>query len=372
MIGNWKLGIGYSRGSEMGLLYTKMKVFHYKEKIDSLPRENPRILAPIHIRIKPTNICNHNCHYCAYRVDNLQLGKDMVIRDTIPKQRMLEIIEDFHDMSVKAVTFSGGGEPFCYPYLLDAVKKLAIARIKFASLTNGSLLQGEVAEIFAREGTWLRVSMDGWDDQSYSRYRKVPDGEFTKVMDNMKQFKKFGGKCYLGVSFIIDQKNAAHVYELIARLNDIGVDSVKVSACIVSNSGRQNNEYHKPVFALVKDQTARAIKAFASERFEISDAYHELDDKFKKDYAWCPYLQILPVIGADLNIYPCQDKAYNLEEGLIGSIKDMRFKDFWFSDKNNFFKVNPSVHCNHHCVANAKNKLILEYLDSDKDHLGFV
>jgi hypothetical protein len=83
-------------------------------------------------------------------------------------------------------------------------------------------------------------------------------------------------------------------------------------------------------------------------------------------------LQILPVIGADLNIYSCQDKAYNMTEGLIGSIKEKSFKDFWFSDKNNFFKINPSVHCNNHCVANDKNKLILEYLDSDEEHLSFV
>ena len=97
-----------------------------------------------------------------------------------------------------------------------------------------------------------------------------------------------------------------------------------------------------------------------------------MDDKFKKTYSWCPFLQILPVIGADLNIYPCQDKAYNLDEGLIGSIKEQSFKDFWFSDKKKFLKINPSVHCNHHCVANAKNKLILDYLNVDNEHLGFV
>lgn len=356
----------------MGLLYTKMKVFHYKEKIDSLPKENPAILAPIHVRIKPTNACNHNCHYCAYRVDNLQLGKDMVIRDTIPKEKMLEIIDDLAEMRVQAVTFSGGGEPFCYPHLLAAVEKLIEKKISFASLTNGALLQGPVAELFAQHGTWIRISIDGWDDASYAAYRRVGDGEFSKVMRNIEQFKRFSGKCFLGVSLIVDQKNAPHVYEFIGRLKAIGVESVKVSACIVSNSGRENNEYHKPVFTLVKEQVAKAMRDYGATNFEISDAYHELDDKFRKEYAWCPYLQILPVIGADLNIYPCQDKAYNLEEGLIGSIRSQRFKDFWLKDKEKFFKINPSVHCNHHCVANAKNKLILEYLEADREHLGFV
>lgn len=232
----------------MGLLYTKLKIFHYQKKIDSLPLQREEILPPIHIRIKPTNACGHNCWYCAYKADNLQLGKDMNKRDFIPKEKMLEIIDDLVEIGVKAVTFSGGGDPFYYPYLPDAVKKLAQTPIKFASLTNGARLQGEVAEIFAHRGTWLRISIDGWDDESYAFYRGVAKGEFTKVMKNMKNFKKLGGKCYLGVSFVIDKHNAGHVYPFIKKLKDTGVNNVKVSPCIVSNDGAENNAYHRPFF----------------------------------------------------------------------------------------------------------------------------
>ena len=356
----------------MSLLYTKTKIFHFKDKIDSLPIEKKDILPPVHIRVKPTNVCAHNCCYCAYRAKNLQLGKDMNERDYIPRDKMLEIIDDIIDMKVKAVTFSGGGDPFYYPYLLETAKKLAESPVQFATLTNGVKLNEELAEIFADKATWIRISIDGWDDKSYSKYRGVKDGEFTKVIKNMESFKKLNGKCYLGVSIIVDRDNAAHIYDLVKKLNDIGVDSVKVSPCIVSNDGIENNKYHQPVFDKVKEDLNRALEDLACESFEIFDSYHEVDDKFQKTYSWCPFLQILPVIGADLNIYPCQDKAYNLDEGLIGSIKNQSLKEFWFSDKNNFMKIIPSKVCDHHCVANAKNKLIMEYLNTDKEHLGFV
>jgi len=356
----------------MGLLYTKMKMFHFKDKIDLLPESTGETISPIHIRIKPTNVCAHNCWYCAYKVDNLQLGKDMNKRDHIPKEKMLEIIDDIVDMDVKAVTFSGGGDPFYYPYLLETVKKLSNSTVKFAALTNGSKLNGEVAEIFADKATWLRISIDGWDDASYASYRGVPEGEFTKVMNNLNSFKKLGDKCFLGISLVVDKKNAPHIYSFIGRLKDVGVDSVKVSPCIVSNDGAENNKYHQPLFDSVKEQVSNAVRDFSDSRFEIFEAYHELDEKFEKEYTWCPYLQILPVIGADLNIYPCQDKAYNLTEGLIGSIKDCKFKDFWLSNKEKFFKINPSRVCNHHCVANSKNMFLLDYLNVDKEHIGFV
>ena len=356
----------------MGNLYSRMKIFKFKDKVHSLPETVDTILPPVHVRIKPTNVCGHDCWYCAYRLDGLQLGKDMIEKDFIPREKMKEIIDDIIGMGVKAVTFSGGGEPFCYPYLLETAKQLADSPVKFAALTNGSLLKGEVAEVFAHNARWLRVSMDGWSDESYTDYRGVPDGEFTKIMTNIREFKKYGGDCYLGVCIIADQKNTSHIYELTKELKDCGVNSVKIAPCIVSNIGTENNEYHEPIFEKVKEEVSRACADLGEEGFEIFDSYHGQLETFEKNYSWCPYLQILPVVAADLNVYSCHDKAYNLDSGLLGSIKDRTFKDFWFSDKENFFKIDPSKHCNHHCVVDNHNKLLLDYLNIDDEHMEFV
>ncbi len=356
----------------MGLKYTKMKAFHYKDKIDSLPREQDEILAPIHVRIKPTNTCAHSCWYCAYKAEGLQLGQDMVTRDSIPLEKMLEIIDDLDEMGVKAVTFSGGGDPFHYKYLLDSAKVLASSNMSFAALTNGARLNGEVAEVFSESATWLRISIDGWDAQSYSEYRGVKESEFGRVTGNMESFQKLGGKCALGVSYIIDQRNAAHIFDFTRRMRDIGVDSVKMSPCITSNSGEESNQSHAAFYEAAKAEIHKAQAEFSSSEFEINDAYHLLENKFDKDYEWCPYLQMLMVIGADLNVYACQDKAYNLENGCLGSLENQRFRDFWLESKDRFFHINPSIHCNNHCVANPKNRMILDYLNADRDNLGFV
>jgi len=355
----------------VALLYTKMKVFHYPEKLADLPARSGEMLPPLHIRIKPTNACNHSCAYCAYRRDNLQLGKDMRVADSIPREKMLEIVEDLGDMGVKAVTFSGGGEPLAYPHLLETARALRDRSIRIASLTNGGLLHGEVSEFLAHEATWLRVSMDGYDAASYSAYRRVPDTEFGRVMDNMRRFKAHGGPCYLGVSLIVDARNQGHVFEHVSRLKDLGVDSVKISPCIVDNDGEANNAYHRPFFALVAEQAERAEAELNDDGFTVYNAYHELDTKFVKHYHWCPYSQILPVIAADQGVYPCQDKAYN-NDALLGSLKGRRFRDFWRENREAFFRLDPSRDCNHHCVANAKNLLVHEYLGADPVHLPFV
>jgi len=352
--------------------YSGFKIFHYKDKLDSLPESVDEILAPVHIRIKPTNVCNHNCWYCAYRSDDLQLGQDMNIKDSIPEDKMFEIIDDCVDMGVKAITFSGGGEPFVYKYFVPVLRKLADTDISFASLTNGARLSGEAAEIFAEKGKWIRISIDGWNAESYGKYRGVSDKEFDKVINNIRNFKKLNGDCTLGISYIVDNQNYKHVFDFAKLMKDCGADNLKISPCIVSNDGEENDRYHADCYDEAKELSVKTKELLSDKSFEVNECYHRAEIDFSKNYDWCPFSQILPVIGADQNIYPCQDKAYNLEDGLVGSIKDMSFKEFWFSDKSKFFKINPSKVCKHHCVANGKNNLIFEYLNIDEEHLGFV
>lgn len=353
-------------------VYSGHKIFYYKDKLDSLSPENDTILAPLHIRLKPTNVCNHNCYYCAYRVDNLQLGSDMRLTDFIPHGKMLELVDDFAEMGIKAVTFSGGGEPFCYPYFFETLQKLQEKGIKFAALTNGTLLKGSVADFFAEYGTWLRVSIDGYDAESYAEYRQTGTDEFDTLMSNLESFAKKKSNCLLGVSVIVDIKNALHVFQLVRKLKYCGVQTVKISPCIVSNSGVANNKYHAEVFDLVRKQVDRCLSELQDGAFQIFDSYHWLDEKFDKNYEWCPYLQVLPVVAADLNVYSCHDKAYNLKCGFLGSIREKRFKDFWFEKKDRFFTINPKRDCNHHCVVNRLNLNVLDYLNVDQEHLMFV
>ncbi len=82
---------------------------------------------------------------------------------------------------------------------------------------------------------------------------------------------------------------------------------------------------------------------------------------------------LLTIIGADLGVYSCQDKAYT-PTGRLGSIAGRRFRDFWFSPENEraLAAIDPSIHCRHHCVASAKNELINEFLSLAADHAAFV
>lgn len=351
-------------------VYSDTKVLRYPDRLAALAAG--REVAPVHVRIKPTNVCNHDCYFCAYRSDNVSLGEDMNPLDKISRAKMAEIVEDLIAMEVHAVTFSGGGEPLLYPHIAETVTRLAEGGIKIGTLTNASRLRGNVAKALSAHATWVRVSIDGWDGSSYARYRGIDEDAFSKVMDNLGAFGALGGPCTLGASIIVDEANADHIRELVRTLKGQGVRHAKISPCIVSNDGRVNDAYHAQFSDTVREQIERA-RELEDERFAIVDHYHHEPENFDKPHMWCPVLNFLTVIGADCMVYACQDKAYT-KDGMLGSIADRRFRDFWFSEEAAARRgaINPTRDCPHHCVADAKNALLHDYLAADPAHAAFV
>jgi MoaA/NifB/PqqE/SkfB family radical SAM enzyme len=354
----------------MATIYSSLKFLRFGEKLQALTEH--KVTAPIHIRVKPTNYCNHNCWYCAYRNDSLALGEDMSMLESFPADRMLNLAREFVEMGVKAVTFSGGGEPLLYKSLPEVIKVLAAGNIRVSALTNGSNLKGRVADAFAMHGTWVRISMDAWDDESYVRSRGARPHDFSKLLDNIRVFAAKKSKCALGVSFIVGKENHEHIEAVCRQLKSCGVGHVKVSGVVVSNNAEGNNAYHNEIKAEVARQIEKSC-LLADENFAVLNHYHDLEGRFEKRYHTCPSLQFLTVVGADQCVYTCQDKAYT-ESGRMASIADRSFKEFWFSQENQTLinSFDPSLNCQHHCVSHSKNIVMHDYISLDPEHAYFV
>ena len=147
---------------------------------------------------------------------------------------------------------------------------------------------------------------------------------------------------------------------------------VKLSAAVVGNDAAENDAYHRKIFDRVQREAQRAA-GLADDGFGVINHYHLLGDRFAKPYAHCPSLSLLTVIGADQCVYACQDKAYTAG-GLLGSIKAMSFREFWFSEANRerLRAIDPRRDCRHHCAGHGKNMALRGYLSVDPEHAAFI
>lgn len=357
----------------MGNTYSALKIFHHKELLDAI--EQGKQIAPIYIRLKPTNLCNHHCSYCSYGTGND--GSHTSVRDDvqqgamIPWEKLQEIIGDMGSMGVRAMTFSGGGEPLTYPHILEAISMLRERGIARSVITNGQLLCGAVSESL-RDARWVRVSFDSPNPEEYSALRGIPVSSFHTVVENIRRFARIkDADCVLGVNFVVGKKNAHQVYEAAEFLKDLGVDNVKFSAVVDNSKG-----YHKEIKDSVIEQIHRAQARLADVSFAIINSYESewMDRNFTPpSFPHCYTARLVTVIAADCKIYTCHNRAYD-SAAVLGDLSKASFRATWFSKElqERLLNICPPQDCCNMCTFAQRNVLMQSYFDVDKKHMDFI
>lgn len=353
--------------------YSSLKIFHHKNALDSIERGD--IEAPFYIRIKPTNFCNHHCAYCTYGSGNTnqktENRDDINYVDMIPREKMLEIVDDMGSMGVKAVTFSGGGEPLVYPHIVETVRKVKEKSIDLSLITNGQLLKDEIAELFY-DAKWVRISFDSPNAEEYASLRGVSVRAYEEVIQNIANFAKHKSEnCVFGINFVVSKYNYRRIYEAACLLKELGVDNIKFAA-LVDNK----RDYHKPIQGEAIEQIHRSKRDLESDSFQIINNYE--NDWMGRDFITQPFpicyiCRLVTVIAADQKVYLCHDRAYE-SQAVVADIKDKSFREVWYSEetRSKLLKVDPRQECKYFCVYKERNELIQAYLDVNYDHINFI
>lgn len=349
--------------------YSQLKIFYHQDIIQKLL--NHERCFPLCIRIKPTNRCNHNCNYCHYRNSYLDLDEYNPC-DEIPRERMLQIVQDMVEMGVKAVTFSGGGEPLLYPYIEETMEKLLANNIDVSIITNGSLLKGNKAKILTA-AKWVRISIESCSDEEYCRIRGLKRGSFDELCDNIRLFAAMkSDNCELGINVVVNNQNYKEIRKLAELVKDLGVNHVKY-APLCTNDTRA---YHENFKDEVTEELKKMQDELTDEKFQVIDLYTgDFNDSviFERQYSNCPVKEFRCVIAANSKVYYCQDKAY-LSDGAVCDLSRMSFKEGWYSQAvtDKFREFDAKKCCKQHCVYDSRNELINSFLNMDRNHINFV
>jgi len=355
--------------------YSYLKIFRHKEKLDAIGRGE--VTPPLYVRIKPTNACNHHCYYCSYgnpeevKQHVSELRARFNPKDQIAWEIMAALIKDLGEMTVRAVTFSGGGEPLLYPYIEEAMRLVLESGIDLSVITNGSLLDEGRADIL-KEAKWVRISMDSCRRERYGEIRKVKQEMFDKIAANISHFSRIKNPdCELGINFVITPKNADEIYDMAVFARDLGVNHIKMCAVIDPDM----ESVHGPIKGQVLEGIERT-RALQEEHFKVISKYEDdlaLNAVFERTYRRCPIQQIIPVVAADAKVYVCHDKAY-VPGGELGSLKEKSFQEIWYSEetRQRFKNFDARKECRHHCVYDQRNIFINQYLDLDESQINFI
>jgi len=273
----------------------------------------------ISTHISPTGNCNLNCEYCSVskRKKHEQLSVDTIedyIKKLIPR-------------GLKAVIFTGGGEPTIHPEWNELISRLKhpLYHLKFGLITNGIDLWKRNIEIF----DWIRISVN------YPAYNKLMENTFHQQQYALKQ------NCTIGLSLIYTGQNKKFtISELIYMAQKYNAQYIRVLPdCLPEKL----NDAHKEIDKWINDNPQYDTRLFLHQQ-----KYHGLPFT---DY--CPQAYFRPYLSEidGGTVFPCDSVVLNNPKGKfekkyaickaeeIGDFLDGKIKQ----------KFNPSKDC-HGCV----------------------
>lgn len=339
---------------------------------------------PKQVQLIISDLCNQNCNFCAYRMDgytsNQHFGQ--VNEKTgqftnnpvrfIPYPKAIEIIDDCVELGVKAIQFTGGGEPTVHPKHKEIFSHALSRGLEIALVSNGILLKEELREILM-DATWVRISIDAGMAETYSKIREVPTSQFDRALDHVRELvalkKARNSSLTIGVGFVVTVDNWKEMLILTEIAKEIGVDNVRLSAVFQP----EHFEYFKGFYSEALELSKRC-SALSADGFSVFNLFTDrVEDLVEEspDYSFCGYQHFNTYIGGDLNVYRCCVTSYN-DIGLLGSIKEKRFKDFWLSTEKHSKMGNFDARGCPQCQFNHRNRVIQSSIEKNPPHINFV
>ncbi len=321
---------------------------------------------PTHLQIVLSDLCNQNCHFCAYRMEGGFSTANFADADGnrnpvrfIPTAKAKEILDDCAALGIGAVEFTGGGEPTVHPDCFEIIGYAQGLGLKTGLVTNGVRMKDCAA---LRGLTWLRISLDAGKSETYQRIRDSK--AWDKVMRNITLAGTLEGP-YVGVGFVITRENYSELIEACQIVKAAGIPYMRVSA-MFSDGGAD-------YYAGLEDEVVRAREqaaALQSDTFKVVDFFGNRISDLKQqapDYSFCGYQQFVLYVGGDQKVYTCCTNAYT-PHGEIGDLKVQSLKDWLGSTKRRDFDARGC----HHCQFNDKNRVINYLLEDAPKHVDFV
>ena len=168
--------------------YSTLKAAWHLDRIERL--RAGLSIAPVELQLILSDLCNHNCGFCAYRASN-GLSSQRFVEDgnrnpnrMITKEKAIEILDDALELGVKSVIFTGGGEPSVHPHHMEIYRHALDLGLECSLNTNGVRFVKGWEEVLPRF-TYVRFSIDAGNAQEYARIRDCPETHYEKALGNI-------------------------------------------------------------------------------------------------------------------------------------------------------------------------------------------
>lgn len=358
------------------------------QHLDRLAKwQSGRLPPPITVELDLTNACNHACPGCTF---SYLVNYD---KSSIPFDLAKKTIKDLGEFGVKAITFSGGGEPLVYGEgrVLELMEYAKSFDMDVALITNGSLLTPDSRYFELTE--WVRISLDAYDAETFKKYHGRGEKEFDKVVDRIYQFcsekirRKDAGlrTPTIGLGFLTNRSvicgdDFRKMSEFSSKFR--GLDYVQFRPLVVNMvedptlGGGEWWDFSEDEYEKTNKLYQEAATEFDRDDFKVlwsGGKYQSLSQpNFGRSYNRCHGHFLEAAIGADCGVYICCH-GQGQDGFKLGDLRENSFSEIWHSKRaaEVYESINPMVTCPPSCRLHSQNAL-LETIKCGTTHANFI
>lgn len=356
--------------------YSDLKAAWHIDKIEAMRKGHQ--VVPVQVQLIICDTCNADCHFCSYRMSNglssEQFGENgnMNPNRKIPTDKAIEILDDCASLGVKAIQFTGGGEPTVHPDHLLIFEYAQNLGLETSLVTNGVLFRPGW-EFVLPKMKWVRVSIDASNPEMYASVRRVKPEFYATALSHVTmlaaEIEKQGTDCLLGVGYVLTRENWADAYEGVRRIRETGAANVRLSAMFST----EGESYYEGMEHAIRAEIEK-IKTLATPEFSVVDLFGDrIDDlvQHTPDYDFCGYQQFNMYVGGNLKVYRCCTTAYT-RHGEVGDLTQQRLASWFYSSQKADAYGSFSARTCKTCQFNGKNRTIAYLISDNPLHVNFV
>jgi len=213
---------------------------------------------PRSVDVEITSRCNLRCRYC-YFFDN-----PSVKYEDLATEQWLTFFDELGYSHVMEVCVTGG-EPFMRQDLRELLEGIVRNRMRFSILSNGSLIDDEIASFIARTGrcNHVQISVDGSCAEVHDTARGK--GSFEGAIRGLRTLQKFGVP--VAVRATIHRYNVNDLESLAEfLLEDLGLPGFSTNTAGYLGSCQRNS--HQLLLTTEDREVAMEILLSLSERYD--------------------------------------------------------------------------------------------------------
>lgn len=312
------------------LILDSHKLAYHFKRVEAW--EKGEQIAPVSVDMALTRACGAMCSFCYAMV------QEPNERASIKTQDALNLLDDFSDLGVKAVSLVSDGESTISKAYVPFIKHAAEVGIDIGNATNGWEFEKEKIDEVLPYMKWIRFTVGAGTPEGYakimykgSEYTEVFDRAISNIRYTVELKKKLNLEVTLGIQMVLTPELEKEIIPFAKLALDLEVDYAVIKHCSDDEFGTLGIDYSKyeSMYPVIKK-----AENLSNEKTKIIAKWNKIKDKGVSSYnrLYGPQF-LLQISGTGLVAPSGQFFNARYSKLHIGNFTEERFKDIFKSKR---------------------------------------